>query len=140
MSTNGVAVTTLSFAGILAASPLGINMETILICTAFCYLGVLSKVGFSISRAVDSPGGLQWGKIIGALAGSILAGPTIAVLCLLLLKMVGVQNDGVTGFSLIFAGFFGPEILPWFFNTLAGMVNKKFGLNIPLIGGKEAQS
>ena len=139
MTTNGGPVLVFSMAGMLAASPMGINVETMLIGTCFTLFGVFGRIGFEIARGADTPGGVKWGSIAAQFGGGLLSAVAITVLYLSLLRTVGIQSDTASVIGLIFFGFTGPKALLWLLNTATGAVNKRTGLNIPQFGADEAR-
>lgn len=127
----------LTFAGLMTMQLMGISIETMAVATSFCLLGTFGRLGFEISAAAAA-NGARWGAIAFLFGGSLIAAPTLSIVTLLVLKLVGVQNDSATIFGLIFVGFFGAPILPWLFNTGSNLF-KKLGLTLPQVGaGPEA--
>lgn len=133
MTINSPAVGAITLAGIWQASVLGIQVETLAIATAFTLLGVSGRIGLEISS------GAKLSKVAALLGGGLVSAPTIAVLCIALLKMIGIENDTTSLISLVFFGFLGAPAIKWLLNTLTSIL-AKFGLKLPQIGqGGEIQ-
>lgn len=138
-STGGGAAV-LSVAGILAATPFGLSMETIFIATGFTMLGAFARVGFEISAMVEAPTGIQWSRIWARLASSLISAATIAVLVLVMLKILNVQSEPMLVFLLIAFGYSGSTGIPWLLNTMTGMVGRLTGLKLPSFSSPLTQS
>lgn len=123
-----------SFAGIASAQVFGLTGGTIMMATGFTFLGVMGRVGFEIAKTADTLEGVRWGKVAALFAGGCCSAVTIAVLFLSILKSMGVQSDSALSIGLVFFGFSGPKAVLWLLNTSALQINKRTGLNIPLIG------
>lgn len=133
MTTNAPAVGLFTLAGMWQASVMGLPVSTFVIGTGITLLGVFGRSGFEISA------GTKPSKIAALLAGGLVSAPTIAVLCLALLKLIGIQNDTASLISLVFFGFLGAPVVKWLLTTLATMLGK-FGIKLPQIGqGGEIQ-
>ena len=134
MSTsNAGAIGILTLAGVWQASVLGLPVLTLAIGTGFTLLGLAGRAGFEISS------GTKPSKIAALLAGGLVSAPTIAVLCIAFLKLIGIQNDTASLISLVFFGFLGAPVIKWLLNTLSTML-AKFGVKLPQIGqGGEIQ-
>lgn len=133
MATNAPAVGVLTLAGMWQASIMGLPVSTFVIGTGITLLGVMSRSGFEISA------GTKPSKIAALLAAGFVSAPTIAVLCLAFLKLIGIQNDTASLISLVFFGFLGAPGVKWLLTTLTTML-AKFGIKLPQIGqGGEIQ-
>ena len=139
MTTNGTPVLALSVAGIMAASPMGFPMETIVLATGFTLLGIVGRLGFEISKAAEQPGVVKWSSVAALFGGSILSSVPITVLYLALLKTAGIQSDTASVIGCIFLGFTGPKAFIWLYNSLSGWLGKRTGLTFPQIGADGAQ-
>lgn len=133
MSTNSPAVAAIALTGVWQASVLGLPVSTLAIGTFLTLLGIFGRAGFEISS------GTKPSKIAALLAGGLVSAPTIAVLCIALLKLIGIQNDTASLISLVFFGFLGAPAIKWLLNTLTTTLGK-FGIKLPQIGqGGEIQ-
>lgn len=140
MSINPPAVAALSVAGIVNAQIFGMTGGTIALATGFTLLGVVGRIGFEISKTADTENGVKWSKVAALFSGGCCSSVAITVLYLSLLKLGGVQSDGAIVIGLVFFGFSGPPALIWLLNTAASIINKRTGLNIPLIATPQAQA
>lgn len=131
MTTQGATVGVLSAAGILTASPFGLSIETIALGTAFCIVGVTGRAAFELQRTAEGPGGLKLSKIAGWVGAGLIGSPFVTILYLVLLKLAGIQSDGLIVLGLLFFGFSGPKVTSWLLNTSAGILSKRFGVNVP---------
>lgn len=134
MTVNSPSVAAISMAGIVNAQIFGLTCGTIMLATGFTFLGVLGRVGFEIAKTADTVDGVRWSKIAAIFAGGCISSVTIAVLYLSFLRLVNVQSDSALSIGLVFFGFSGPKAILWLLNTSASAINKRTGLNIPLIG------
>lgn len=133
MSTNASAVAALSIAGIVNAQIFGMTGGTIALATGFTLLGVMGRIGFEIAKTADTSDGVKWSKVAALFAGGCCSSVAITVLYLSILKLAGVQSDGALVIGLVFFGFSGPRAILWLLNTAASFINKRTGLNIPLV-------
>lgn len=128
----------LSLAGILNASVMGINVETVFVATGFTMLGAMGRLGFEMAKAAEAAegaDGVKWSKVFSLLGGSLISAPTISVICLTILSLIGIQSDKATLLGLVFFGFIGPKSLLWLFNTGSNLFQKKTGLTLPGLPG-----
>lgn len=134
MTTNGSTVAALSLTSILAATPFGISVETIVVATGFTMLGVFGRLGFEIAKTADTPEGVRWGKVAALFGGGMVSASALTVLFLAMLGALGIKSDSIVIIGLVFFGFSGPRAILWLFNAAASVLNKRLGLNIPLVG------
>lgn len=139
MTTNAPAVAALSLAGVWGASVFGISVSTVVVATGFTILGAFGRLGFEISNASNQSGGAKWSSIAALFGGSMTSAATITVLYLALLKMIGIQSDGVSVIGLLFFGFVGPKALLWLFQTASTQITKRTGIILPQFGAPPAK-
>lgn len=139
MTTQGSVVATLSLAGILTAQPFGISVETIAIGTCFSIVGVIGRAAFEMQKAAETPGGMRVSKIAGWVGAGFIGAPFVTILYLVVLNLMKVQSDGVSILGLLFFGFSGPRMVTWLLNMVIGILNKRLGMNIPLLGATAGQ-
>ncbi len=133
-ATSSIGFGTLTLTGIAGAQIFGLSVATIFLATSFTFLGVLGRVGFEIAKTADTIEGVRWGKVAALFAGGCCSAVTIAVLYLAFLRAINVQSDSALSIGLVFFGFSGPKAILWLMNSSASAINKRTGLNIPLIG------
>ncbi len=134
MTTQSVALGSLSIATILSAQPYGISVETVIIGTAFSIIGVIGRAGFEMQKASENPGGMRPGAIAGWVGAGFIGSPFVTILYLVVLKLSNVQSDSISIIGLLFMGFSGLKAATWLLNLAIGIVNKKTGLSIPQFG------
>lgn len=135
MATNEAAVGGLSLAGILAASPMGLSMQTILIGTAFAALGVIGRAAFEAQRYSENTGTMKLSQILAWLGGGLVSAPTMTVLWLALLQSMSVKSDAICIFGLIFLGWSGPKGAAWLISLARNAISSKIGGNPPQVDG-----
>ncbi|TXH15070.1 MAG: hypothetical protein E6R03_07985 [Hyphomicrobiaceae bacterium] len=135
VDTNTAAVGALTLAGVLNASVMGVPVDTIVVATGFTMLGAMGRLGFEMAKASEGADGVKWSKVFSLLGGSLISAPTISVICLTVLSLIGIQSDKATLLGLVFFGFVGPKSLLWLFNTGSTLFTKKTGLTLPGMPG-----
>lgn len=138
---TGSAVAIMSVAGILAAQPFGISVETIAIGTGFSLVGVIGRAAFEMQKAAEGPG-MKLSKIAGWVGAGFIGAPFATILYLVILNLCKIQSDGIAILGLMFFGFSGPRMVTWLLNMGIGILNKRMGTNIPTLGqsGAPAQA
>jgi hypothetical protein len=114
------AIAGLSIAGILAAVPFGINVETIATGMGFAIVGMLGRFAFDLQKAVESGTPLGLGKTLQWLGAGFIGAPFLTIAWLVFLKQIGAATDTATVIGLLLLGFSGPKGISW----LLGLLNK----------------
>ncbi len=134
MTVQGTALGTLSIATIMAAQPYGIQVETVIIGTAFSIIGVVGRAAFELQKLSEGPSTMKLAAIAGWVGAGLIGAPFITILYLVVLKLSSVQSDSISIIGLMFFGFSGPRMVTWLLNLAIGILNKRTGLTIPLFG------
>lgn len=117
----------LSVAGFWSAAPLGIPMPSLAWGAVFVSLGVIGRGVFEAQEALTKHDtlGLQFtlAWVLVGLLGSIFGAPLV----LFGLKLVGVQDDAITAFALMFMGFTGPKGVTFAFSSVVSIANRQLG-------------
>lgn len=136
MTTGVPTLGVLTIAGMAASTPFGIPMEQVAIGTGFAVVGVIGRASFELQKASEgSKDGIQAGKILGWVGSGLIGAPFVTIMYMIVLSLAGIKSDGVVSLGLLFLGFSGPRMVTWLLSTGISLINKRTGLNIPILGG-----
>lgn len=135
MATDTVGVASMTAASMWGATAYGISGGSVMIALIPTLLGAFGRVGFEMSRAADPGNNIKWSNVIYLFGGTLISGPSITVLGLILLQLLpGTHSDAVSFFGFFFAGFVGPKAILWLINSISTLINKSTGLKLPQLG------
>jgi hypothetical protein len=119
------AVTGLTIAGILAATPLGVSVETIALGMGFAIVGLFGRLAFDIQKGIEAGDKVRLSTAIGWAGAGLIGAPFIAVVWIVLLRAIGAQTDAATVIGLLFLGFSGPKGVTWVMGLVADFVGSR---------------
>jgi hypothetical protein len=119
---------TLSIAGILASSPLGVSVETIALGTCFAVVGCVGRFAFDLQKALESGEKIMLRQALSWIGAGFLGAPFVAVAWIALLRTIGAQTDLATVLGLLFLGFSGSKGVTWLIGLITGFLQQRAGL------------
>ena len=112
----------LSVAGLLAATPFGISVETIAVGMGFAIVGLMGRFAFEVQKSLETGNGVKLAATLGWVGAGLVGAPFLTVLWLMFLKWIGIQADVVTVIGLLILGFSGPKGLTWLITAATDML------------------
>ena len=120
---GGVAGLT-TMAAILAAQPFGLQVNDIVIGSAFAALGVIGKSAWELQTALEHQDPIRLSRVLGWVGAGLIGAPFTTVVWLIMLKMISVPADNVAIMGLTFMGFLGPKGVSWLIERIPGTLPK----------------
>jgi len=115
----------LSVAGILAAAPFGVSVETIAIGMGFAIVGLMGRFAFDVQKALETGNGVRLAPTLGWVGAGLVGAPFLTVLWIVFLHWIGVQADVVTVIGLLILGFTGPKGITWLIGMATDLLSQR---------------